>query len=86
MIDILNFLLLFFFNLLNTSIYWVLETNFSKDHKVVAHRLYPPEVLSLSIWIFFVFFKFLAMPHSMWDLSSLTGGQTHVPCSGNLES
>ena len=28
---------------------------------------------------------FLAMPHSMQDLSSPTRDQTHAPCSGNTE-
>ena len=31
-------------------------------------------------------FNFLAMLHSMWDLSSLTRDQTHAPCSWSWES
>ena len=30
--------------------------------------------------------SFLTVPHSKWDLSSLTRGQTHAPCSGSMES
>ena len=36
-------------------------------------------------YIFFFFF-FLAAPHGMWDLSSLTRDRTHAPCSGSAES
>ena len=32
------------------------------------------------------FFFFLAMPSSMWDLSSLTWDQTCAPCSGSVAS
>ena len=31
-------------------------------------------------------FFFLALPHSIWDLSSPTRDQTHTPCSGSAES
>ena len=34
----------------------------------------------------FSFFSFLAMPCSMWDLSSLTSDRTGAPCSGSVES
>ena len=30
-------------------------------------------------------FFFIAALHGMWDLSSLTKDQTHVPCSGSTE-
>ena len=29
---------------------------------------------------------FLTVPHGMWNLSSLTRGQTHIPCTGSMES
>ena len=29
--------------------------------------------------------KHLAMPHDMWDLSSLTRDQTSAPCSGSID-
>ena len=35
---------------------------------------------------FFFFFNFLAIPHGMWDLSSLTKDGTSVPCTGSVES
>ena len=31
-------------------------------------------------------FIYLWLRHGMWDLSSLTEHQTHVPCSGSMES
>ena len=31
-------------------------------------------------------FSFLAVVHSMWDLSSLTRNGTRAPCSGSMES
>ena len=49
------------------------------------------EVL-VSIWreseikLFFQLFFVLAAPHSMWDLNSLTGDWTHIPCIGSAES
>ena len=30
--------------------------------------------------------SFSAVPHSMWDLSSLTRDLTHTPCIGSTES
>ena len=30
-------------------------------------------------------FLLLTTPHSLWDLNSLTGDQTHAPCLGSLE-
>ena len=35
---------------------------------------------------FFFLNTFLATPHNMWDLSSLTRGRTHNPCIGSTES
>ena len=32
------------------------------------------------------FFFFLVVPHGMWDPSSWTRDQTHVPCAGSMES
>ena len=39
-----------------------------------------------TVFAFFLFFKFLATSHGMWDLSSLTRDQTCAPCSGSAES
>ena len=36
----------------------------------------------LSTYHLFIYLKLLAMPHGMWDLSSLTGDQTCAPYSG----
>ena len=36
--------------------------------------------------VVFVLLFFLAMPHSMWALSSLTRDQTCTPCTGSIES
>ena len=33
-----------------------------------------------------VFYIFWLLPNGMWDLSSPTRGQTHVPCTGSGES
>ena len=35
---------------------------------------------------FCLFFNFLAVPHGMRGLSSLTRDQTRAPCSGSVES
>ena len=35
---------------------------------------------------FAFFFFFLALPHGMWDLSSLTRDRTHAPCIGSVWS
>ena len=32
---------------------------------------------------FLFYFIFLAAPHGMWDLSSLSRGQTHISCIGS---
>ena len=37
-------------------------------------------------FFFHNFFYFLAMPHGMWDLNSLTRDQTCTPCIGSTES
>lgn len=39
-------------------------------------------------WLYFavVFFFFLALLHSMWNLGSPTRDQTHSPCIGSTES
>jgi len=42
--------------------------------------------MPLSSCVLFVFFYFLATPHGMPDLSSLTRDQIHTPCSGSAES
>ena len=42
------------------------------------------QAVSLNIYLFI--FNFLAVLHSMWDLSSLTRDQTRAPCSGSTES
>ena len=34
---------------------------------------------------FFIIFIFLAVPRSLWDLSSPTRDGTHVLCSGSVE-
>ena len=39
-----------------------------------------------SLHEFLFFKKFLAMPHDMWDLSSLTRDQTCAPCIGSADS
>ena len=40
-------------------------------------------LVSISFFFFFSIFFFLpAMLYGMWDLSSLTGDQTHTPFSG----
>ena len=39
----------------------------------------------LGNFILFTYF-FLALPHSMWDLSSQTRDRTGTPCSGSAES
>ena len=50
------------------------------------------EILSHSVCSFYFlfpflfFFFFLAMSCSLWDLCSLTVGQTRAPCGGNAES
>ena len=41
--------------------------------------------LVLSFLCIFTFF-FPAVPHSLWDLRSLTRDRTRVPCSGSVES
>ena len=48
-----------------------------------THSINHYSVLSL----FLTLFKFfLAAPHGIWDLSSLTTDQTYVLCIGNAES
>ena len=42
--------------------------------------------MPLSSCVLFVFFYFLATPHGMPDLSSLTRDQIHTPCRGSAES
>ena len=32
-----------------------------------------------------IFFLFLAVPHGMWDLTSLTRDWTYAPCIGSTE-
>ena len=40
----------------------------------------------LKFVVFILFFHiFLAVPHGMWDLSSLTRDQTHAACIASLE-
>ena len=36
-------------------------------------------------WFLFVWLVFLASPHGMWNLSSLTRDRTPAPCSGSVE-
>ena len=45
---------------------------------------FPMLFLHLGNFFFFNIKKkfFLAAPRSMWDLSSLTGDGTHIPCLG----
>ena len=38
----------------------------------------------LFLILFFIYFCFLAMPHGMWDLSSLTRDWTCAPCIGRV--
>ena len=38
------------------------------------------------VFVFWVFFFFLAVPHGMWHLSSPTSDRTHTPCTGSAES
>ena len=38
----------------------------------------------LFLILFFIYFCFLAMPHGMWDLSSLTRDRTCAPCIGRV--
>ena len=44
-----------------------------------------PKLMSGRFSFYFLFFFPLAMLHDMWDLSSLTRGRTHAPCSRSTE-
>lgn len=62
-------------NLLNTSLYWKLETELSvlyRDHKVVAHRLPLPKVLFLNIGIW------------MWHRLFFAANLFTWPCPSNI--
>ena len=41
---------------------------------------------NLIVHFIYLFFKILAMPNGMWDLSFPTKDQTHVLCIGRVES
>ena len=43
-------------------------------------------VVLFHCFVFILFFFFLAVPHGIWDLRSLTRGQTHAPCIGGTQS
>ena len=55
------------------------------DAKAGGHSLILITPLQL-IFTLPVAFLLLATPLSLWDLDSLTRGQTHAPCLGSLES
>ena len=40
------------------------------------------KIFFLLRWVFVVAWGLLLLPSGMWDLSSLTKGQTHLPCIG----
>ena len=61
------------------------------SHYLPHFRLEPSCLLAQPQYLEFFFFKskvlfFLAVLHSMWDLSSSTRDQTHASCSGSSES
>ena len=58
------------------------ESYFRYLNKVLLCRSFYALTLSSSLFFFF----FLAAPHGIWDLSSLTQDGSHNPCIGNTES